>query len=90
MTTRFQLEQVRGKSHKRLDLTYKKSDVDPVSLEEFPDVGTCNFDFSTWNDTMKTTANPKEKKYKKQKKERINFLCLLIHLWPGRWEDQLE
>ena len=63
MTTRFQLEQVRGKSHKRLDLTYKKSDVDPVSLEEFPDVGTCNFDFSTWNDTMKTTADRHARKW---------------------------
>ena len=43
---------------------------------------------------MKTKAsgwkNPKKKKYRKQKKMRINFLALLIHLWPGKWEDQLE
>jgi hypothetical protein len=42
----------------------------------------------------KTTAsgwkNPKKRKCRKQKKERINFLRLLIHLWPGNWEDQLE
>ena len=68
----------------------KKSDVDPVSSEEFPDVDVCDFDFSAQNGTMKTTANPKKKKYKKQKKQRINLLSLLIHLWPGRWEDQLE
>jgi hypothetical protein len=72
----------------------KASDVDPVSSAEFPDVGVCDFDFATPTDTTKTTAsgwkNPKKRKHRKQKKEGINFLCLLIHLWPGNWEDQLE
>jgi hypothetical protein len=70
----------------------KASDVDPA---EFPDVGVCNFDFATPSNTTKTTAsgweNPKKnKKHRKQKKEGINFLVLLIRLWPGKGEDQLE
>jgi hypothetical protein len=75
----------------------KASDVDPVSSAEFPDVGVCDFGFTTPSDTTKTTKttasgwrNPKKRKHRKQKKERINFLRLLIHLWPGNWEDQLE
>jgi hypothetical protein len=76
----------------RVDIT--ASDVDPASVAEFPDVGVCDFDFTTPCDTTTTTAsgwkNPKKKKYRKKKKMRINFLALLIHLWPGKWEEQLE
>jgi hypothetical protein len=73
-------------------LTSKASDVDPA---EFPDVGVWDFNFATPSNTTKTTAsgweNPKKnEKRRKQKKKRINFLALLIHLWPGKWEDQLE
>jgi hypothetical protein len=70
----------------------KAKDIHPsVSESEFPDVGICDFDFSTAHPTSNTSGtwrNPK--KYKKAKKKRINFLALLIHLWPGKWEDQLE
>ena len=39
-----------------------------------------NFDFNN-----KTVKNDSDKN-----KHRINFLDLLIHLWPGDWEQQLE
>jgi hypothetical protein len=66
----------------------KASDVDP----EFPDVGICDFDFTAHpsEKTMNTRGWKNPKKYKKQKRRRVNFLDLLIHLWPGNWEDQLQ
>jgi hypothetical protein len=58
---------------------------------EFPDVGVYDFDFTTPGETMETTTSgstkQKKKKHGKQKKRRINFLSLSMHLWPGKWED---
>ena len=67
-------------------------DVAPAPSEEFDDVGVRDFDFSTPSETTKKTATPKNKnkKHRKPKKARINFLRLLMHLWPGKWEEQLE
>jgi hypothetical protein len=70
----------------------KADDVAPARSEEFDDVGVCDFDFSTPSVTTKKTATPKNKKKKRgnPKKPRINFLRLSMHLWPGKWEEQLE
>jgi hypothetical protein len=72
----------------------KASDVDSVGIAEFLDICVCDFDFATPSDTTNMTAsgwkNPKKQRHRKQKKKCINFLALLIHLWPGKWEDQLE
>jgi hypothetical protein len=62
-----------------------------VSIAEFPDVGVCDFDFnSTRSDKTRTNGWKNPKNYRKQKKKRISFLDLLIHLWPGKWEEQLD
>ena len=69
----------------------KESDLDPLSLSEFADVGICDFDFTApATDKTKTSGWKNPKKYRKHKKRRINFLDLLIHLWPGKWEEQLQ
>jgi hypothetical protein len=68
----------------------KARDVDSA---EFDDVGICDFDFSTPRENSKTNKKSgpnNQKKYRKEKKKRIKFLDLLIHLWPGNWEDQLD
>ena len=58
---------------------------DDIKKEEVPHdddraiIGIRNFDFN--KKTVRGTTLGRE---------RINFLHLLIHLWPGNWQDQLK
>jgi hypothetical protein len=54
------------------------------SLTEFDDVGICDFDFSTPENskTNKKSGPNSRRSHRKQKKKRIHDL--LIHLWPGK------
>jgi len=52
-----------------------------VSEVEYTEIGVRNFLFN--NKTI-PSGHPSLRQY------RINFLDLLIHLWPGNWQDQLH
>lgn len=47
--------------------------------EDFEEIGIRNFDFNNREITVPGTRN-----------QRINFLKLLIKLWPGNWQKQLQ
>jgi hypothetical protein len=49
--------------------------------QEFKNNGICNFDF---NNTTEPSPS------RDPRGRRINFLSLLIHLWPGKWQEQLK
>jgi hypothetical protein len=49
--------------------------------KEFDKVGICNFNFNNKTEPA-PSGDPRER--------RINLLHLLIHLWPGNWQEQLN
>jgi hypothetical protein len=50
--------------------------------KEFNKVGICNFDFANTTEPSPSSSDPRGK--------RINLLSLLIHLWPGNWQQPLK